>query len=115
MKIYLATPYSHPDAEIREQRFRAVNLAAGQLMRAGHNVYSPISHSHEIAKVCELPTSWEFWAECDRAFIEWADELHVLMADGWKESVGVQAEIDIAFGLGKPVRFVPEECECPHG
>lgn len=41
--IYLASPYSHESAEVREARFHAVVEAAGVLMRAGHVVYSPIA------------------------------------------------------------------------
>lgn len=46
MRVYLATPYSHPDPKVREARFQAVNAVAAQLMRDGHHVYSPISHAH---------------------------------------------------------------------
>ena len=31
------------------------------------------------------------------------------MLDGWRESVGIQAEIAIARQLGKPVTFLPAE------
>ena len=107
MRVYLATPYSHPDPEVREARFRAVNAVAAQLMREGHHVYSPISHTHPIALAGDLPKGWDFWEAYDRAFINWAEEVHVLMAEGWKESTGVQAEVGIAAELGKPVRYIP--------
>ncbi len=38
--------------------------------------------------------------------LEVCDKVVVLMIDGWKESVGVQAEIAIARELGKPVSFL---------
>jgi hypothetical protein len=34
------------------------------------------------------------------------DEVAVLMLDGWRESIGVQAEIAIARELCKPVTFL---------
>ncbi len=34
--IYLASPYSHPDPAVREQRFRAAGDTAAALIRAGH-------------------------------------------------------------------------------
>jgi hypothetical protein len=34
------------------------------------------------------------------------DEAVVLQLDGWIDSVGVQAEISLARGLGKPLHFV---------
>ena len=105
-KIYLACPYSDPDPMVRENRFEEVNMKAGQLMAAGFLVFSPISHTHPIAVQCELPRGWEFWAEYDRTFIEWCDEVHVLMLCGWEDSVGVKAEVKIAFELGKNVLFI---------
>jgi hypothetical protein len=73
-------------------------------------VFSPIAHSHSIAKY-GLPVDWSFWEAQDRRLLQACDEVWVLMLDGWCESVGVQAEIRIAQTLGKPVRFV-SEAEC---
>ena len=103
--IYLASPYSHPDAAVREARFRDACRAAAKLMRLGHVVFSPIAHGHCI---CEhgLPTDWRFWEPFERFQLERCDEVVVLMLDGWRESVGVQAEIRIAGDAGKPVRYL---------
>lgn len=106
MRVYLATSYSHPDPEVREARFQAVNTVAAKLMRDGHQVYSPISHTHPIALAGDLPKGWDFWEAYDRTFIEWAEEVHILMADGWQESAGVKGEIKIAAELGKLVRYI---------
>lgn len=103
--IYLASPYSHPDPSVREQRFRAACRAAVALLHAGRVVFSPIAHSHPLAQH-GLPGNWQFWERYDRAFLERCDEVVVLMLDGWQESVGVQAEIRIARELGKPVRYL---------
>jgi nucleoside 2-deoxyribosyltransferase len=103
--IYLAVPYSDPDASIREQRFHAACVAAARLMRAGCFVHSPISHGHPIA-AHGVPTDWQFWEAHDRRFLEQCDVVVVLMLDGWQESRGVQAEIQIANELGKPVRYL---------
>lgn len=106
--IYLASPYSHPDQAVREQRFRAACRAAVALLRAGQLVFSPITHSHPLAQH-GLPGNWQFWERYDREFLERCDEVVVLMLPGWKESVGVQAEIRIAGELGKPVRYLAPE------
>jgi len=103
---YLATPYSHPDSEIREQRFRVVNLVAGKLMDAGHLIYSPISHTHPIAIEYNLPVTWEFWEQQCLAYLKLSERLIVLMQDGWKESVGVAGEIRIAEQLGIPIEYI---------
>jgi hypothetical protein len=106
MKIYLASPYSHPAESIRHARFESACIAAGRLMRQGHIVFSPIAHSHHIHLLADLPGDWQFWEQFDRAFIAWADEVHILMLDGWQESHGVQAEISIAANMGKIIRYL---------
>lgn len=103
---YLACPYSHPDPDVRERRFRAVNKAAGVLMKKGMLVFSPISHTHPIAVDCDLPKGWDFWHQYDRAFIEASERMFVLMLDGWQQSIGVAAEIKIAEELGIPVEYI---------
>ena len=108
--IYLASPYSHADAAIREERFHAACVAAAQLMRAGNVVYSPIVHSHPIA-LHGLPTDWRFWERHDREQLVRCDEVVVLTIDGWRESEGVQAEIRIAAEHGKPVRYLEPETQ----
>jgi nucleoside 2-deoxyribosyltransferase len=103
--VYLSSPYSHPDHIVREERFRAACEAAAKLMRLGFVVFSPVVHSHPIAN-CGLPTEWAFWERQDRDFLERCDEVIVLTLDGWSESIGVQAELQIAEELGKPVRYL---------
>lgn len=105
-KIYLACPYSDPADDIKRWRFDQVNRRAASLMRQGFLVFSPISHTHPIALAGELSGGWEFWEQYDRTFIEWADELWVLCLGGWKQSVGVQAEIKIAKALGKKIQYL---------
>ena len=104
--IYLATPYSHPDQKIREERFRIVNYMAGKLMSKGDIIYSPISHTHPIALEYELPLDWEFWNKQCIAYLQLSEKVIVLMQDGWKESVGVTAEIKIAKEMGIPIEYI---------
>jgi hypothetical protein len=106
--IYLASPYSHPDAAIRDERFRAACQAAASLLRSGRAVFSPIAHSHPLVEF-GLPTDWEFWQRCNVEHLQRCDELVVLTLDGWQESVGVQAEIRIARESGKPVSIMAPE------
>lgn len=112
--IYLASPYSHADIAVREQRFRAACLAAARLIEAGHVVFSPIAHGHPIAQH-GLPADWTFWEPFDREHLERSDEVVLLMLDGWQESVGVQAEIQIARELGKPIRYLDPADISPRG
>lgn len=107
MKLtYLASPYSHEDPCVREERFDAVCRAAGKMMAAGELVYSPIAHSHPVAVRVKLPTDFAYWEAYCRETLGRCDEVAVLMLDGWRESKGVRAEIRLAQQLGKPVRYV---------
>lgn len=103
--IYLASPYSHADPAVREERFRAACRATAALLRAGEHVFSPIVHSHPLVAF-DMPTAWSFWERIDRAHLERCNEVAVLMLDGWAHSVGVREELRIARELGKPVRFL---------
>jgi len=119
--IYLASPYSHPDAAVRQQRFHDACRATAALLHAGHVVFSPVVQSHPLVAY-GLPGDWAFWERVDREHLERCDDVVVLMLDGWRESVGVQAEIRLATAFGKEVHYVapavllpPETAWMPHG
>lgn len=103
--IYLATPYSHPNEEVRESRFRAVNIYAAILMRRGLHIFSPISHTHPIAMAGGLPTDWKFWRDYDYAILSMCCKLIVMKLPGWEESKGIKGEIEIAIDLGIPIEY----------
>lgn len=105
-KVYLASPYSNPDPAIQEQRFYAVCKKAGEIMSLGFLVYSPIAHSHPIAKICNLPKDYKYWQKVNHEFIEWADEVWILMLPGWECSAGIKDEINFSESLGKAVKFL---------
>ena len=99
--VYLAIPYTG----IESHSFEVANKVSGELMKRGYVVFSPISHSHTIAEMCEMPTDWGFWERQDREFIQRVDGLIVVCLDGWDRSRGVTAEIGFANDLDKRVRF----------
>jgi hypothetical protein len=104
--IYLACPYSHYSYLVREFRFQQANRYASKLMQAGLLVFSPISHTHPIAERGDLPKGWDYWERYDRAYMEISRAVVVLCIDGWKDSVGVAAEITIAGRLELPVLYL---------
>lgn len=104
--IYLAVPYSHPDPHVRQSRFDAVNIAAARLMNAGAMVFSPISQTHPIALVGDLPKDWKYWEAYDRRILGICTSLTVLMLPGWEESTGVSAEIKIARQNNLPINYI---------
>jgi nucleoside 2-deoxyribosyltransferase len=109
--IYVASPYTHPDPAVREQRFDAACRAAAALIGRGNTVFSPVAHSHPLCRF-GLPGDWQFWQRQDLALLAACDEAVVLKLDGWQQSRGVQAEIAAAKALGKPVRFLEPKDLC---
>ena len=106
IRIYLACPYWHEDEHVRNERYNKVTRKAADLIFAGHIVFSPITHSHPISH--HLPQqNHDFWMAQDYTYIEdWADELWVYALDGWRESKGVNLEIDHAFKFNMPIRLI---------
>ena len=94
--IYLVSPYSHEDESIRLERYEDASHVTAELMARGQLVFSPIAYSHPLATRCDLPLGWDYWQKFDKAMLAACDSLWVLCLDGWMESVGVQAEIELA-------------------
>jgi Domain of unknown function (DUF1937) len=111
--VYLASPLTHPDAEVRQQRSVAVARACGWLMnnRRDFCFLSPVAYAHLIAAECSLPFEWQFWAEVDECLLSRCEEIWVVCAPGFKTSVGVTAERKIAERLGLPCRFVLSQAD----
>jgi len=101
--IYLASPYSHEYPGIREKRFKEVCMIAGNLIKAGYQVFSPIAHTHPIAIHASLELDFNTWIKLDTLMLKKSDFLVIALMDGWVKSTGVRKEIKIAGELGKPV------------
>lgn len=102
---YLASPYSHPDAEVRQKRFEAVMQHVADLCRFKIVAYSPILHFHPLAIAHDLPTDAAFWAKHNRTMLEAANSLLILRLPGWEESKGVALEIEWAREARKLITF----------
>jgi len=105
--IYLACPYSDPNKDIRESRYKEALKATVELFRIGNHVYSPIVHSHyiEVGLGIEKP-GFDFWRDYDLRLISHSDILMVLTICGWNKSKGVAAEIDYAQSIRLPVIYI---------
>lgn len=110
-KIYLACPYSSNTAQ-EEERFTYSCVAAATLINCSCIVFSPICHSHPIARIGGLIGSWKIWKEQDFPFIEWCDIIIVLKLLGWEYSYGVAEEVEYAAQLNKPILFIKMEELC---
>ena len=100
---YLACPYSDPDEAIRDARYLDAAKTAGTLMKLGYHILSPVAACHEAAKQADTAFEWDYWKDYDERLISHCDGIIVLALTGIGKSKGVQAEIEIAHKLGKPV------------
>ena len=107
--VYLAAPYSHPDANVRQARFETCCKVAGELLKRGSIVYCPIVSSHPVAVHCRLPGTWDFWKPTDLFFLGLSRQMWVLTLDGWQYSQGLEAEMKHADALGIQVVYVKKE------
>ena len=105
MKIYLAIPYTHDNPDTMQYRYDKVTRITAELMSEGHIVYSPITFTHYMAQKHNLPTDYDFWSNMCECFIEWCDELAVVVHPDISDSKGVQAEITCAKKLNKPINY----------
>lgn len=106
---YLAIPYSHKNLHVREFRAYIADSITAMLAKEGRVIYSPISSWHHISIRFGLATDWEACAKADKEFLKIAKRLLIVCLPGWKESVGVQAEIKEAEELGKPIEYIDPE------
>jgi len=111
-KIYLATAYSG----IEEESYKIANEVAAHLIKEGHFVFSPITHSHPISLLGITENTYDTWLRQDKVFVDWAEEIRVIVIvkDGDREygtnrianSKGVQRELKWAKEQGKPITYI---------
>lgn len=110
--IYLASPYTakcddgEPDSSLMLARCFAAAVATAEFLRQGHFVWSPIVSSNTLEMHADLPGDWQFWQAFDQHVIGKCDALWVLKLPGWRESVGVTAEIAFAVKHHIPVSYI---------
>lgn len=114
--IYIASPYTHENPIIVQNRFEQVESITAELLLQKQPAFSPIVHSHVIAGKYDMPTDFLFWRDHCIQLLRQATQLYVVMLHGWEQSSGVRAEIDEAERLGLPVTYIdPNTCQrCSH-
>ena len=103
--VYLASPYSHQDSSVMQDRYELVCQAAADMVAEGQIAISPIAYGHTLLGYKEMPGDWEFWQAFCLSLLAKCDRMVVLQMDGWQESRGVQAEIRYAEANGIPVDY----------
>lgn len=110
---YLASPYTYKSEDPKEiktvkaKREFAARRVAALLFKQGIFTFAPIPYNHPWEEF-DLPGDWYTWETFDKTFIERMDAVVVLTLDGYKESVGVNAEIEYANSKGIPVYYLNE-------
>lgn len=106
--LYLASPYSDPDPEVRQARYEAVCAhIVGLTVVNRIVVFSPIMYWHEVASKQNMPYKAKDWLWYNKEMLKSASRLEILMLAGWDDSKGVQAEFDLAMKLNIPTAYVP--------
>src|SRR3989304_2585313 len=101
--IYLASPYSDPDANRMHKRYLIVKQVVAELIAEGIIIYSPILHFHQLALDHELPKDNKFWQRHNMAMLRAASNLCVLRLPEWQASKGCALEIAFAEAQGIPI------------
>ena len=104
---YIASPYAHPSAAVREARLEAVRHVCGKMVDEGRIVMSPLVYLGELAFRGVHPP--QGWYAFDLQLLARCDELIVLQLPGWEDSRGVLVEIAGAQTKGIPIRLMPLE------
>lgn len=104
--VYLAIPYTHPQAAVRKERYKLVTEIAAYYSKKGHIIFSPITHSHPMAINHNMPGTWDFWKKIDLEFLSHCHMMMIVALPDWKESVGVLAEKKFAEENGINVVFI---------
>lgn len=104
--IYLASPYTHKDPFVREDRYLRAMQALKHLLLSGTWAYSPIVHCHELAKIADLPREAGFWRRYNFGMLACCKGIIILRIDGWQESVGVAEELAEARRLEIPEEYL---------
>lgn len=106
--IYLASPYTHEDPEVMQERYEKAALCLTNMMKEGYIVYSPIVHCHEIAVKYDLPKDFDFWMRQDIGVLRHCEKMYVIAIPGYQESKGVNFEKEFCEQAGIPVVHIGE-------
>lgn len=106
--IYLGSPYSSPDPEVRLERHEQVCRVAAELMTDPFNmiIYSPIAHTHHISLKKQLPYDFAYWERLDKAMMKACSGMFALLLPGWQESKGLKSEVEFMQESKKSVQFI---------
>jgi hypothetical protein len=104
--IYLATPYTHEDPSIVEERYLLALDITQFFLKQGVWIFSPIVHCHEIAKRYNLPGDFSFWHDYDEEMISIAKQVWFALIPGYSKSKGMKLEYTLALNAKKIINVI---------
>jgi hypothetical protein len=114
--VYVGSPYSKYPGGI-EHAFKDICVIMANLVRHGIKAYSPIAHTHPIAKHGHIdPLNHDVWLTFDKAIMEKCGAILVAKMETWEVSYGVNQEIVFFRNRGRPIYYLtPETMEVNNG
>lgn len=109
MMVYLCSPYTNKSRHIMDYREEQVSITAARLThKLGVTFFLPITQSARMSSLMPglFGHTFATWKDIDLDAIDHSDEVWVLKLPGWRESIGVTAEINHAKKKGKPVKYI---------
>ena len=100
--IYISSPYSDPDKQIMQYRYKEVLEFMRFLIRQKTSPISVVAMCHPLQL---KGTDQAFWKAYYTPILEASEKVAVLMLSGWQSSTGVLDELDTARTLNKSIDF----------
>lgn len=108
-KVVVVAPFNTPDVELKKKRVHTIAVYCGELFKQGIVPVSALLLGLAIAEHNDLPTDSATWIKFSKGHVRSCDEMHVLMLEGYLDSIGVQTEIAEAMELGIKIKYIPYE------
>lgn len=115
--IYLASPYTSRDFNIRQMRYEQVKEKTALLLKQGFNVFSPIVYTHPMATEYAFNDTSEYWLTIVLPYLKRCDQMWIYMMPGWQDSHGIAVEVETAEANNIPVRHLSYDVypnNCPN-
>lgn len=102
---YVASPYSHSDTSVRQDRYNLAVKAAKTLTRLGYAAFVPIAYDGlwDLDPNYKVDHSWSFWEKIDLPILDRCSALILFEIPGWEKSAGVAGELEHCNKVGIPV------------
>lgn len=104
--IFISIPFSSDYKEVTDYRIKMASIYAGHLLKESFIPVSPILFGSKVLEHVNISSDFKYWEKLCYAYLDTCSEIHVLCLDGFKESKGVQGEIEHAAEKGLKILFI---------